>query len=140
MSKEIHITEKLMSTPYKDHEHPSIRFNIKETEEVSNHLLFYKTDKEKTFLDERKPTDILMDMLMEIQNLPKINNKENTNNIEIFNNFIDFITPFIPHLLIHSNSQTNVVEIDDNDGITLEQLHEAFKVASKGKRKAKLIS
>lgn len=140
MSKEIHITEKLMSTPYKDHEHPSIRFNIKETEEVTNHLLFYKTDKENTFLDERKPTDILMDMLMEIQNLPKINNKENTNDIEIFNNFIEFITPFIPHLLIHSNSQTNVVEIDDNDEITLEQLHEAFKVASKGKRKAKLIS
>ena len=140
MSKEIRIPEKLSSTPYEDHEHPSIRFSIKETEEITNHLLFYKTDKEKTFLVERKPADILMDMLMEIQNLPKINNKENKNDIEIFNNFIEFITPFIPHLLIHSNSQTNVVEIDDNNEITLEKLHEAFKVASKSKRKAKLIS
>ena len=51
-----------MSTPYEDHEHPSIRFNIKETEEITNHLLFYKTDKEKTFLVEQKPTDMLMEI------------------------------------------------------------------------------
>ena len=140
MSREIRITEKIMSTPYKDHEHPSIRFNIKETEKITNHLLFYKTDNEKTFLDERKPTDILIDMLMEIQNLPKINNKEDKNDIETFNNFIEFITPFIPHLLINSNSKTNVVEIDDNNEITLEQLNEVFKIASKSKRKAMLIS
>ena len=44
---------------------------------------------------------------------------------------------FIPHLVINSNSKTNVIEVDDSKkDITIEQLHELFKVASKGKRKA----
>ena len=137
MSEEIRIPEKVMSTPYKDHEHPSIRFNIKETEEVTKHLLIYKTDKENTFLEGRNPNDILMDMFMKIQTLPKINNKDDKNDVEIFNKFIQFITPFIPHLMINSNSETNVVEIDDSKKeMTIEQIHEVFKVASKGKRKA----
>tara|TARA_B110000503_G_C6907722_1_gene313361 strand:+ start:92 stop:526 length:435 start_codon:yes stop_codon:yes gene_type:complete len=136
MSEEIHIPEKVKSTPYEDHEHPSIRFNIKETEEVTKHLLFYKTDKENTFLEGRNPTDILIDMFMEIQTLPKINSKDDKNDVEIFNKFIKFITPFIPHLVINSNSETNVVEINNSKKVmTIEQLHEAFKVASKGKRK-----
>ena len=140
MSEEIRIPEKVMSTPYKDHEHPSIRFNIKETEDVTNHLLFYKTDKENTFLEGRNPTNILMDMFMEIQTLPKIKNREDKNDIETFNKFIKFINPFIPHLVINSNSDTNVVEIDDSiKEITIEQLHDVFKVASKGKRKAMLV-
>ena len=137
MSEELRIPEKVTSTPYEDHEHPSIRFNIKETKEVTKHLLFYKTDKENTFLEGRNPTDILMDMFMEIQTLPKINNKDDKNDVEIFNKFIQFITPFIPHLVINSNSETNVVEIDDSKKeMTIEQLHEVFKVASKDKRKA----
>ena len=139
MSEEIRIPEKVMSTPYKDHEHPSIRFNIKETEDVTKHLLFYKTDKENTFIEGRNPTDILMDMFMEIQTLPKIKNREDKNDIETFNKFIKFVTPFIPHLVINSNLETNVVEIDDSKKeMTIEQLHEVFKVASKGKRKAML--
>ena len=139
MSKEIKIPEEVISAPYEDHEHPSIRFEIKEKDDVTKHLLFYKTDKENTFLEERNPTDILMDMFMEIQTLPKINNKDDKNDIEIFNKFIKFITPFIPHLMINSNSETNIFEIDDsNKEISIEQLHETFKVVSKVKRKIML--
>ena len=139
MSEEINIPKKVLITPYKDHEHPSIRFNIKETKDVTKHLLFYKTDKENTFLEGRNPTDILMDMFMEIQTLPKINSKDDKKDVEIFNKFIKFIISFIPHLVINSNSETNVVEIDDSKKeMTIEQLHKVFKIASKGKRKAML--
>ena len=139
MSKEINIPEIVTSSPYEDQEHPSIRFNIKESEDVTKHLLFYKTDKENTFLEGRNPNDILMDMFMKIQTLPKINNKDDKNDVEIFNKFLKFITPSIPHLVINSNSETNVVEIDDSKKeMTIEQLHEVFKVASKSKRKAML--
>ena len=139
MLEEINMPYKLTSNPYEDHEHPSIRFKIKENDDVTKHLLFYKTDKENTFLEERNPTDILMDMFMEIQTLPKINNKDDKNDIEIFNKCIKFMTPFIPHLMINSNSETNIVKIDDsNKEITIEQLHETFKVVSKVKRKIML--
>ena len=139
MSEEIHIPEKVKSTPYEDHEHPSIRYNIKETEDVTKHLLFYKTDKKKSFSEGHKPSDILMEAFMEIQTLPKIKNKDDENDIETFNKFIKFVTPFIPHLVINSNSETNVVEIDDSKKEkTIEQLHEVFKVTSKSKRKAML--
>ena len=139
MSEEIHIPEKVKSTPYEDHEHPSIRYNIKENEDVTKHLLFYKTDKKKSFSEGHKPSDILMEAFMEIQTLPKIKNKDDENDIETFNKFIKFVTPFIPHLVINSNSETNVVEIDDSKKEkTIEQLHEVFKVTSKSKRKAML--
>ena len=49
MSDEIKIQEEVMSTPYDDNEHPSIRFNIKENEDVTKHLIFYKTDKKNSF-------------------------------------------------------------------------------------------
>ncbi|MDC1260676.1 hypothetical protein N8014_03765 [Pseudomonadota bacterium] len=137
MSEERRIPEKVMSTPYEGHEHPSIRFNIKENDDVTKHLLFYKTDKEKSFSEELKLSDVLMDAFMEIQTLPIIKNKKDKNDIETYNKFIKFITPFIPHLVINSNSETNVVEIDDSKKeMTIEQLHEVFKVTSKGKRKA----
>ena len=137
MLEEINMPYKLTSNPYEDHEHPSIRFKIKENDDVTKHLLFYKTDKENTFLEERNPTDILMDMFMEIQTLPKINNKDDKNDIEIFNKFIKFITTFIPHLVINSNSETNLIEVGDSKkDITIEKLHEIFKIVSKGKRKA----
>ena len=45
MSKEIKIPEEVISAPYEDHEHPSIRFEIKENDDVTRHLLFCKTDK-----------------------------------------------------------------------------------------------
>ena len=139
MSKEINIPEIVTSTPFEDPEHPSIRFNIKETDDVTKHLLFYKTDKEKSFSEELKLSDVLMDAFMEIQTLPKIKNREDKNDIEIFNKFIKFITPFIPLLVINSNSETNVIEINDqNKKVTIEKLHDAFKIASKGKRKAML--
>ena len=47
MSDQIKIQEELMSTPYDDNEQPNIRFDIKENEDVTKHLLFYKTDKEQ---------------------------------------------------------------------------------------------
>ena len=48
MLEEIHIPEKVTSTAYEDHEHPTIRFEVKENEDVTKHL-FYKTDKRKVF-------------------------------------------------------------------------------------------
>ena len=137
MSDKIKIPEKVISTPYEDHEHPSVRFNIKENNDLTKHLLFYKTDKKMSFSEGHKPSDILFDMLKEIQTLPMINNKDDKKDIETFNNFINFINNFIPHLVINSNSETNVIEVDDSKkDTTIEQLHEAFKVASKGKQKA----
>ena len=139
MSEEIFISEKVTSTPYEDNEQPSLRFDIKENEDVNKHLLFYKTDKKKSFLEGHKPSDILFDMFKEIQTLPKIKDKDDANDIKTFNKFIKFVNNFIPHLIINSNSETNTIKIDDvNKEITIEQLHEVFQVASKGKRKAML--
>ncbi len=139
MLEEIHIPEKVTSTAYEDHEHPTIRFEVKENEDVTKHLLFYKTDKKKSFSEGHKPSDILFNMFKEIQTFPKIKNKDDENDIQTFNKFLKFINTFIPHLVVNSNSQTNVVKIDDsNKDVTIEQLHEVFKVASKGKRKAML--
>ena len=51
MSEDILIPEIVTSTPYEDHEQPSIRFDVKEDEETTKHLFFYKTNKKKSFLD-----------------------------------------------------------------------------------------
>tara|TARA_A100001015_G_scaffold202510_1_gene226194 strand:- start:10492 stop:10923 length:432 start_codon:yes stop_codon:yes gene_type:complete len=137
MPNEIFITDEVKSTPYKDHEHPSLRFNIKENDEVTKHLLFFKTDKNKSFSEGRTPSDILFDMFKEIQTLPKIENKDNENDKNTFKIFLDFITPFIPHLVINSNADSNVVEVNDiNKEVTIEKLHEVFKATSKGKAKS----
>ena len=139
MSEDIIIPEIVTSTPYEDHEHPTIRFEVEENEDVTKHLLFYKTDKKKSFSEGHKPSDILFNMFKEIQTFPKIKNKDDENDIQTFNKFLKFINTFIPHLVVNSNSETNVVKIDDsNKDVTIEQLHEVFKVASKGKRKAML--
>ena len=47
MSEDILIPEIVTSTPYEDYEQPSIRFDVKEDEETTKHLLFYKTNKSK---------------------------------------------------------------------------------------------
>ncbi len=139
MSDEIKIQEEVLSTPYDDNEHPNIRFDIKENDDVTKHLLFYKTDKKKSFSEGRMPTDLLFDMFKEIQTLPKIQNKDDENDFKTFNKFINFINIFIPHLVINSNSKTNVIEVDDSKkNKTIEQLHDLFKIASKDKRKAML--
>ena len=139
MSEDIFIPEIVTSTPYEDHEQPSIRFDVKEDEETTKHLLFYKTNKKKSFSEGHKPSDILFDMFKEIQKLPKVKNKDDENDVRTFNEFIRFINIFITHLVVNSNSETNVIEIDDsNKDVTIKQLHEVFKVASKGKRKAML--
>ena len=139
MSEDILIPEIATSTPYEDHEHPSIRFDVKEDEETIKHLLFYKTNKKKSFSEGHEPSDILFDMFKEIQKLPKVKNKDDENDIKTFNEFLRFINIFIPHLVVNSNSETNVIEIDDsNKDVTIEKLHQVFKIASKGKRKAKL--
>ena len=136
MSDKIKIPKEVISTPYEDHEHPSIRFDIKEDEDVTKHLLFYKTDKKRSFSEGHKPSDILFNMFKEIQTLPKIKNKDDKNDIETFKKFINFINKFIPHLVRNSNCKTNVIEVDDSKkDITIEQLHDLFKVASKGKVK-----
>ena len=137
MLEEIHIPEKVTSTPFDDHEQPSIRFDVQEDEETTKHLLFYKTNKKQSFSEGHKPSDILFDMFKEIQTLPKVRNKDDENDIQTFHRFIKFLNIFIPHLAVNSNSETNVIKIDDtNKDITIEQLHEVFKIASKEKRKA----
>jgi len=139
MLEEIHIPEKVTSTPFDDHEQPSIRFDVQEDEETTKHLLFYKTNKKKSFSEGREPSDILFDMVKEIQTLPKIKNKDDENDIKTFNSFIKYINIFIPHLIINSNSAVNTVHVDDvKKNKTIEQLHDLFKIASKGKRKAML--
>ena len=78
-------------------------------------------------------------MFKEIQTLPKVKRKDDENDIQTFNRFIKFINIFIPHLIINSNSETNLIAIDGTKkDVTIEQLHKVFKVASKGKRKAML--
>lgn len=139
MSEDILIPEIVTSTPYEDLEQPSIRFDVKENEETTKHLLFYKTNKKQSFSEGRKPSDILFDMFKEIQTLPKVKNKDDENDIKTFKKFLKFINIFIPHLIVNSNSKNNVIKIDNtNNDVTIEQLHEVFKVASKGKRKAML--
>ena len=139
MSEDIIMPKIVTSTPYEDHEHPTIRFEVKENEDVTKHLLFYKTDKKKSFSEGHKPSDILFDMFKEIQTLPKVKNKNDENDIETFNRFLKFINTFIPHIVVNSNSKTNTIQIDDfKKDITIKQLHEVFKVASKGKIKAML--
>ena len=139
MLEEINIPEKVTSTPFDDHEQPSIRFDVQEDEETTKHLLFYKTNKKKSFSEGREPSDILFDMVKEIQTLPKIKNKDDENDIKTFNSFIKYINIFIPHLIINSNSAVNTVHVDDvKKNKTIEQLHDLFKIASKGKRKAML--
>lgn len=139
MSDKIKIPKTVISTPYKDHEHPSIRFNVKEDKDVTKHLLFYKTDKKRSFSEGHKPSDILFNMVKEIQTLPKIKNQNDEKDIEIFNKLIKFITPFIPHLVINSNSESNIIDVNDSEkDITIEKLHKSFKIASKGKTKTML--
>ena len=139
MLEEIHIPEKVTSTPFDDHEQPSIRFDVQEDEETTKHLLFYKTNKKKSFSEGREPSDILFDMVKEIQTLPKIKNKDDENDIKTFNSFIKYINIFIPHLIINSNSAANTIHVNDvKKNVTIEQIHEVFKIASKGKRKAML--
>ena len=139
MLEEINIPEKVTSTPFDDHEQPSIRFDVQEDEETTKHLLFYKTNKKKSFSEGREPSDILFDMVKEIQTLPKIKNKDDENDVKTFNSFIKYINIFIPHLIINSNSAVNTVHVDDvKKNKTIEQLHDLFKIASKGKRKAML--
>ena len=137
MSEETRIPEKVTSTPYEDHEHPSIRFEIRENQDVTKHLVFYKTDTNRSFSEGYYPTDILFNMFKEIQTLPRIKDKNDEKDIETFNRFIKFVTPFLPHLLIETNSKSNVIKLDENKkDISLNNLHEAFKIASKGKRQS----
>ena len=100
MSEEIHIPKKVTSTPYNDHEYPNVRFDVKEDDDTTKHLLFYKTNKKKSFSEGHEPSDILFDMFKGIQTLPKIKNKDDENDIKTFNSFIKYINIFIPHLII----------------------------------------
>ena len=40
MSKEIKIPEEVISAPYEDHEHPSIRIKKKENDDETKNILF----------------------------------------------------------------------------------------------------
>ena len=41
----INLSKELLDVPYEDWEHPSIRFDINEDEDITKHLFYYKTDK-----------------------------------------------------------------------------------------------
>ena len=50
MMENLKLPEELLNTPFKDWEHPSLRFDMKEDDEITKHIFFCKTDKQKVFL------------------------------------------------------------------------------------------
>ena len=139
MKKNYNIPAEILDTPYDDWEQPNIRFDVKEDENITKHILFCKTHKENSFSKVTEPKKVLFDAFIEIQKLPKIKDKNDPRDIEIFNKFTDFIKIFISHLMLYSKNETNTINLDDRKtDITVKELHELFKVASKGKRKAML--
>jgi hypothetical protein len=50
------------------------------------------------------------------------------NDIKTFNIFIEFLNIFIPHLVVNSNSETNVIKIDDTyKDVTIENFMKYLK-------------
>ena len=72
MIEKLKLPEELLNTPFKDWEHPSLRFDIKEDDEITKHIFFCKTDKQKSFSEKTEPKTKLLEALEVIQKLPKI--------------------------------------------------------------------
>ena len=62
-----------------------------EDENITKHIFFCKTDKENSFSEVTEPKKVLFDAFIEIQKLPKIKDKNDPRDIEIFDKFTDFI-------------------------------------------------
>ncbi len=133
----INLSKELLDTPFKDWEQPSIRFDIKEDEDITKHLFYYKTDKVNSFSEKTEPKAKLMEALSEIQKLPKIDNTDDTNKERTLNQFSNLMRTLIPHLMLYTKDNSNTIKLDRSK-VSLEELNELFRYASKSKRKSML--
>ena len=51
MNNDINVPKEITNAPFKDWEHPSLRFDIKENDNVTKHMIFLKLIKNKVFLN-----------------------------------------------------------------------------------------
>ena len=137
MIEKLKLPEKLLNTPFKDWEHPSLRFDIKEDDEITKHIFFCKTAKQKSFSDKTKPKSKLLEALEEIQKLPKIENLDNTSKENILNEFSGLMKSLMPHLMLYTGDSSNTIKLE-NDTVSIKDLNNLFKSTSKSKRKAML--
>ena len=137
MIENLKLPEELLNTPFKDWEHPSLRFDIKEDEEITNHIFFCKTDKQKSFSEKTEPKSKLLEALEEIQKFPKIENLDKTSKENILNEFSGLMKSLMPHLMLYTGDSSNTIKLD-NDKVSIEDLNNLFKSTSKSKRKAML--
>ena len=137
MIENLKLPEELLNTPFKDWEHPSLRFDIKEDDEITKHIFFCKTDKQKSFSEKTEPKSKLLEALEVIQKLPKIENLDNTSKENILKEFSDIMKSLMPHLMLYTGDSSNTLKLD-NDKLPIEDLNNLFKSISKSKRKAML--
>lgn len=137
MTENLKLHEELLNTPFKDWEHPSLRFDIKEDDEITKHIFFCKTDKEKSFSEKTEPKTKLLEALELIQRLPKIKNLDNTSKENILKEFSGLMKSLMPHLMLYTGDNSNTIKLDD-DRVSIEDLNNLFKSTSKSKRKAML--
>ena len=135
--KNIIIQKELQNHPFKDWEHPSLRFDLKEDDEITKHIFFCKTDKQKSFSEKTEPKTKLLEALEVIQKLPKIENLDNTSKENILKEFSGLMKSLMPHLMLYTGDSSNTVKLDD-DKVSIEDLNNLFKSTSKSKRKAML--
>ena len=137
MTENLKLPEELLNTPFKDWEHPSLRFDIKEDDEITKHIFFCKTDKQKSFSEKTEPKSKLLEALEEIQKLPIIENLDDENKKNILNEFSGLMKSLMPHLMLYTGDSSNTIKLD-NDKVSIEDLNNLFKSTSKSKRKAML--
>ena len=137
MIENLKLPEELLNTPFKDWEHPSLRFDMKEDDEITKHIFFCKTDKQKSFSEKTEPKAKLLEALEVIQKLPKIENLDNTNKENILKEFSGLMKSLMPHLMLYTGDSSNTIKLN-NDKMSIEDLNNLFKSTSKSKRKAML--
>ena len=135
MIENLKLPEELLNTPFEDWEHPSLRFDMKEDDEITKHIFFCKTDKQKSFSEKTEPKTRLLEALELIQKFPKIENIDNTNKENILNEFSGLMKSLMPHLMLYTRDNSNTVKLN-NDKLSIDDLNNLFKSTSKSKRKA----
>ena len=111
MIENLKLPEELLNTPFKDWEHPSLRFDMKEDDEITKHIFFCKTDKQKSFSEKTEPKAKLLEVLEEIQKLPKIENLDNSSKENILNEFSDLMKSLMPHLMLYTGDNSNTIKL-----------------------------
>ena len=137
MIENLKLPEELLNTPFKDWEHPSLRFDMKEDDEITKHIFFCKTDKHKSFSKQTEPKTKLLEAIEVIQKLPKIKNLDNTSKENVLNEFSGLMKSLMPHLMLYTGDSSNTIKLN-NDKMSIEDLNNLFKSTSKSKRKAML--